>query len=235
MVALWNKADHYIFALWFLSFYLLSSPNLSGRRLDVYHTSWCGLSANLECMSEMCCTRLAEKYRKQKWRNKSTSGQHRTSLSACIFATKARINNRKKLVKQKYLFHESPQYGELWPTSGWDRLMGLGHPSKFQRFSRLGIVTAATSLNGSQPNFARCFSLSWAGRLFIHFRRLLLVTEFCHVQNSCRILQVLQSPILTALLHGIRAVGASQTLRCWAHSATYIQQGDHHVGHWPIF
>jgi len=66
MVALCNRADHYIFALWFLSFFLLSffsSPNLSGRRLDVYHTStqpWCGLSANLECMSEMCCTRLAE-------------------------------------------------------------------------------------------------------------------------------------------------------------------------------
>jgi len=46
-----------------LSFYLFSSPNLSGRRLDVYHTTthaWFGLSANLECMSEMCCTRLAE-------------------------------------------------------------------------------------------------------------------------------------------------------------------------------
>jgi len=57
MVALCNRADHYIFALllWppyvigqtiiFLPcyFYLLllsffSSPNLSGRRLDVYHT-----------------------------------------------------------------------------------------------------------------------------------------------------------------------------------------------------
>jgi len=37
---LWNRADHYIFALWFLSsifFYLFSSPNFSGRRLDVYH------------------------------------------------------------------------------------------------------------------------------------------------------------------------------------------------------
>jgi len=65
MVALWNRADHYIFVLWFLpsfflsflwlpygirqaiiflscGFYLLSffsSPNLSGCRLDVYHTS----------------------------------------------------------------------------------------------------------------------------------------------------------------------------------------------------
>ena len=39
MVALCNRADHYIFIL-FLSFFFLffSSPNLSGRRLDVYHT-----------------------------------------------------------------------------------------------------------------------------------------------------------------------------------------------------
>jgi len=53
---------HYIFALWFLSiFFFYSSLNLSGRRLDVYHTlhTWHGPSANLECRSEMCCTRLA--------------------------------------------------------------------------------------------------------------------------------------------------------------------------------
>jgi len=42
--------------------HIFSSPNLSGRRVDVYHTSmhtWCGLSANLECRSELCCKRLA--------------------------------------------------------------------------------------------------------------------------------------------------------------------------------
>jgi len=41
MVALWNRADHYIFMLFLSSssfFFLFSSPNLSGRRLDVYHT-----------------------------------------------------------------------------------------------------------------------------------------------------------------------------------------------------
>ena len=43
MVAVCNRADHYIFALLFLSIYLLllsffSLPNLSGRRLDIYHT-----------------------------------------------------------------------------------------------------------------------------------------------------------------------------------------------------
>jgi len=45
-----------------VSFLLLSSPNLSGQRLDVCHTSThdAALVRNLECMSEMCCTRLAE-------------------------------------------------------------------------------------------------------------------------------------------------------------------------------
>jgi len=30
-------------------------------------------------------------------------------------------------------------------------------------------------------------------------------------------------------------VSVSQTLRCWTEGATYIRQGDHHVGHWPTF
>ena len=43
MVALSNRADHYIFILFLSSsssssFFFFSSPNLSGRRLDVYHT-----------------------------------------------------------------------------------------------------------------------------------------------------------------------------------------------------
>jgi len=38
MVALRNTADHYIFVLWFLLSSFFSSPNLSRRRLDVYHT-----------------------------------------------------------------------------------------------------------------------------------------------------------------------------------------------------
>ena len=46
MVTLWNRADHYIFPLWFLvsSIYFISSPILSRRRLDVYHTSTHGVT-----------------------------------------------------------------------------------------------------------------------------------------------------------------------------------------------
>jgi len=93
MAALWNRAGHYIFALWFLSFFF-SSPNLSGCRvgcLPYFHTL-CGLSANLECRSEMCCTRLAG----NTGRNKSPFWHRRTTLSGHILGTKACIDNRKK-------------------------------------------------------------------------------------------------------------------------------------------
>ena len=30
-------------------------------------------------------------------------------------------------------------------------------------------------------------------------------------------------------------VGVSQTLRRWTEGASYIRQGNHHVGHWPTF
>jgi len=130
----------------------------------------------------MCCTRLAE-IQDSKNRQK-------------LFATKACIDNMKKLVKQQYLLHMSSQYGELRPTksqiklrylatsfepasvmefgfNGWDRLAGFEHPSKFQPVSRLGFVTAPTSLNGGQQNFAPCLAVSWAGTPHIHFRMLL--------------------------------------------------------------
>ena len=49
MVALWNRADHYIFMLWLILlsssfFFFFSSPNLRRRRLDVCHTSTHGVA-----------------------------------------------------------------------------------------------------------------------------------------------------------------------------------------------
>jgi len=45
----------------------------------------------------------------------SGPGHHPTTLSGYIFAIKARIDNRTKLVKHQYLRHMSLQYGELRP------------------------------------------------------------------------------------------------------------------------
>jgi len=130
-----------------------SSPNLSGRRLDICHFyTWCSLNVNLECRSEMCCIWLAGNTG-HKMMQKIAIADHRTTLSGCVFATKAYVNNLKKLVKQQYLLYMSSQYGELRPTNGWDLVGNLGHPSKFQRVLRLGSVTARHSSSGLQPNF----------------------------------------------------------------------------------
>jgi len=134
-------------------------------------------------------------YRTQKLRQKSPSAHHRTTLSGNIFAIKAYIDNRKKFVKWQYLLHRFSQYDELRPTNGWDLLASLGHPSKFQRVLRLGFVTAPTSLNRGQPNFARCLAVSCAGILYIHFWSSCPLTEFCQLQNSPCV-QVLHSPTL---------------------------------------
>jgi len=61
----------------------------------------------------MCCTRLPGNAGRKQIAKNLPSGHHRTILSGYIFATKADIDNLKKLVKQHYLSHMSPQYGEL--------------------------------------------------------------------------------------------------------------------------
>jgi len=66
MVALCNREDHYIFALWFLSFFF-SSPNLSGGRLDVYHTSTRDVAlVRIWNACLKCAARGSLKYRTQK-------------------------------------------------------------------------------------------------------------------------------------------------------------------------
>jgi len=98
MAALWNRAGHYIFMLWFLSFFFYLFPFFFFSQqseigcLPYFHTC---LSVNLECMSETCCARLAENTACKKSPKKSPSG-HPTTLSGYIFAIKARIDNRKK-------------------------------------------------------------------------------------------------------------------------------------------
>ena len=182
MVALCNRADHIYFHPVVCSFFFLLSffPRLILAAAD-WMFAILPLMVWPKCEFKMQVWNLLHaarwKHRTRKSHQKSPPGHHRTTLSGYIFATKARIDNlKKKLVKQQYVLHMSPQYGELRPTSGWDRSGSLRHPCKFQRVSRLSRITA---------------------------RHLV--------------------------------VGVSQTLRRWTEDATYVQQGDHHVGHWPTF
>ena len=118
--------------------------------LPYFHT-WCGLSANLECRSEMCCTWLA-----------GNAGPHKIAIWAqshnfvglYLRNWGTYRQSEKKLVKLQYLLDMSLQYGELRFTSSWDRFVSFGHPCKFQWVSRLGSVTARHSSIGRWPNFA---------------------------------------------------------------------------------
>ena len=68
------------------------------------------------------------KCRTRKIAKNSPSAHHRTTLSR-IFSQLRHVSTiGKKLVKQQYLIHMSPQYGEIPPTNGWDRLASLRSP-----------------------------------------------------------------------------------------------------------
>ena len=95
------------------------------------------------------------KYRTQKIVKKSPSGHHRTTLSGYIFATKARIDNRKKnLLSSNISSTRSHIIATFGPLAAEIGSVVWGYPCKFQRVSRLGRVTARHSSIGRQPNFA---------------------------------------------------------------------------------
>jgi len=93
------------------------------------------------------------KYRTQK----VVKNRHLGTIAELCRAISSQLTHvstiEKKLVKQQYI-HMFPQYGELRPTSGWDRSGSLGNPCKFQRVSHLRGFAERHSSIGRQPNFA---------------------------------------------------------------------------------
>ena len=163
----------------------------------------------------MCCTQLAGNTGRK---NDAKNRHHHTTLLGCIFATKAYIDSRKKLVKQQYL-HMSSLYGELWPTNGRDRFGSLGHPCKFQRVSCLGSITARQSSSGHQPNFPaldRGRHLYLAGRpsRWALARILVAIDLFHHpplnagIQSTCQQIADATHPH-HGLIVGVHAAAAS--------------------------
>ena len=121
----------YLSSIFYLSFF---SPRLISAATDwmstiLLHMAWPSCEFRImQVWNVLHAARCKCKCRTQKSRQKSPSGHHPTTLSGYIFATKACIDNREKLIKQQYLPYMSPQYGELRPTSGWVRFVSLGHP-----------------------------------------------------------------------------------------------------------
>jgi len=110
MVALCNRADHYIFIMFLLSSSLFF-PRLISAVGDwmstiLPHMVWCGLSANLECRSEMCCTRLAE----NTGRKKVAKNRHLGTITQLCRAISSQLRQvstigKKKLLKRQYVLH----------------------------------------------------------------------------------------------------------------------------------
>ena len=189
-------AAPHILPLWFLLLSLFPSPILSGRTSQVgcpsYFHTWCGPSVNLECRSDMCCTRLAE-IQDVKIRHLRTIAQLCRAISSYL----RHLSTVGKIVKQQYLLHKSSQYGEVRPTSGWDQLKSSGHPSKFQRFRVLASLLHRRRLTEANQTLHDV----WLSPGLVHYIHIFggtcLLTEFCQVQNLlCA--EVLRSPILAA-------------------------------------
>jgi len=185
MVALWNRADYYIFILWFFSsvffFHRLISAVAHWMSTILPHKMWPYSEFTMQVWNMLHAARC--KCRTQK----SRKNRHVGTIAQLCWAVSSQLRNvstiGKKLVKQ----HMSSQYGELRPTSGWDRFVSLGHPSKFQPISRLIRVTARQSSSERQPNFAalnRRRHLCSAGRSSRWAMAHILVSFVFHI--SCR-------------------------------------------------
>jgi len=146
-----------------------SSPNISRCELDVCHTSTHGVA--LVRIYDAGLKPVA----RGSLKTQDAKNRHLGTIAQLCWAISSQLRHVSTIGK-KLVLHMSPQYGDLWPTNGWDWSGSLRHPCKFQRVSRLGSITA---------------------------RHLV--------------------------------VGVSQTLLCWTEGATYVRQGNHHVGHWPTF
>jgi len=132
MVALCNRADHYIFALWFLSMFCL----------------FFGPSANLECRSERCCTRLAANAGPKK----VAKNRHLGTIPQLCRAISSQLEHvstiGKKLAKQQYLVYMSAQHGELGPLAAEIFSLVWGTPTNFNWFRVLAVLLHGTLVVG---------------------------------------------------------------------------------------
>ena len=130
-------------------FFLFSLPNLSGRRLNVYHTSTrCGLSANLECRSETCCTRLAANTGRKKVaknRHLCTIAQLRRAISSQLTHVSTIGKNLLNSNNSPTCPHNMANFGPLAAEICW-RVWGT--PANFNGFRVLAALLHGTLVVG---------------------------------------------------------------------------------------
>jgi len=144
MVALCNRADHYIFNL-FLSSFFFSSPNLSSRRLEVYHNSAHGVAlARIYNAGLKCAASGSLQIQDAKNCHLGTIAQ----LCRAISSQLRHVSTIGKILLSSNTSSTCPDnmvnFGLLTGEICW-RVWGT--PTNFNRF-----CTASSS--GRQPNFA---------------------------------------------------------------------------------
>ena len=177
----------------------------------------------------MCCTRLAGNAGPKK----SPKIHHLGTIAQLCRAISSQLRHvskiEKKLVKQHYLFHMSPQYGKkkffvnFSPLTTEICWLVWGTPGNFHRFRVL-----ASLLHRRSTKLCRMFGrlLGWytmPGAKFtlrssVSFSYIGSVTAQ-HSNNS-------RQPNFVAWY-------TQWNYGTFAEGATYIRLGDHHVGHWP--
>jgi len=134
-------------------FFYFSSPNLSGRRLDVYHTSTQGVAlVRISNACLKCAARVSLKIQDAK---KSPFWHHRTTLSGCIFAAEACIDNWKKLLNSNICStcpHNMVNFGLLTAEIFW-RVWGIR--ANFNGFRVLAALLHGTLVVGVSQTLRR--------------------------------------------------------------------------------
>ena len=147
------------------SFFLSFFPRLISAVADLMSAilrTWCGLSANLRCRSETCCTWLAE----NTGCKKSPKNRHLGTVTQLHRAISSQLRHvstiEKKLVKQQYLLHMSPQYvGTICPHNNFGPLTAeigplvWGTPANFNGFRILAALLQGTPVLGVSQTLQR--------------------------------------------------------------------------------
>ena len=146
MATLWNRAGLHIFVLWFLlfsSFFLAYSQPTQIGWLPYFHT-WCGLSANLEYISETCCNQLTENARYRK----SSKNRHLLTIAQLCRALSLLLRHVSTIGKNFLNSHISSTcpynmviFGPLMIEIG---SLVWGTPANFNRFRFLTVLLHGT-------------------------------------------------------------------------------------------
>jgi len=96
----------------------------------------------------------------------------------------------------------SPQYGELGLLAAEIVSLVWGTPANFNCFRVLASLLQRRRSTEANQTLQGVWPLPGLVHYVYIFRGSCLITEFCQVQNSLRILQVLRSRILIVLMHG---------------------------------